>query len=156
MTIKRYCVGHAVVIVTVGVDALSCFGDGRFFNCTEQNEIFEVYRAMSSHLSIMPGSSWKSFLAASSISLSPSTPTLFSTIILQSCTEVLLSKSMKFTTICLFFCSVFRDGEQNRIKCDLHFLHFHLALTLQIKHLQPTRVYLCVLDSSHVVLTATL
>ena len=109
VTIKRYCVGHAVVIVTVGVDALSCFGDGRFFNCTEQNEIFEVYRAMSSHLSIMPGSSWKSFLAASSISLSPSTPTLFSTIILQSCTEVLLSKSMKFTTICLFFCSVFKD-----------------------------------------------
>ena len=85
----------------------------------EQNEIFEVGR--SSHLSIMPGSSWKSFLAASSISLSPSTPTLFSTIILQSCTEVLLSKSMKLTTICLFFCSVFRDGEQNRIKGDLHF-----------------------------------
>ena len=87
----------------------------------EQNEIFEVGR--SSHLSIMPGSSWKSFLAASSISLSPSTPTLFSTIILQSCTEVLLSKSMKLTTICLFLFSVFRDkdGEQNRIKGDLHF-----------------------------------
>ena len=30
--IKRYCVGNAVVIVTVGVDALSGFGDGRFFN----------------------------------------------------------------------------------------------------------------------------
>ena len=30
--IKRYCVGNAVAIVTVGFDALSGFGDGRFFN----------------------------------------------------------------------------------------------------------------------------